>query len=130
MAPGDVKFVMSTWMRALRSDDRSPLPDDLFFNPRRELARRILSDRRVAVLVAHLPEDPDKIIGFGIAEPGVMLHWLHVKEPYRGEGVAVALLEALQCPPEIPRSHRSRSDRALANPHRPQLCRDRYRSES
>lgn len=130
MVATDVAHVMRSWMTGLRSADRGALPDDLFFSSARELVRRILADRAVSVLVAHLPGDPHKIIGYGVAEPGVALHWISVKPLYRGQGVARSLLLALRCPPEVPRTHRSRQDRILLNPLRPQLCRDRYRSGS
>lgn len=91
----DLAYLYTWWLRDARAADGSPLPDDLWFPAARELINRILSDPKVLALVAHPSDNRDEILGFVVAEPHEVLHWVHVRRgPLRGRGLARLLLEA------------------------------------
>jgi len=86
-------FIFDSWARSFR---RSPwagcVPNHLYDAVSRECSKGIL-DRPDARVVVALP-DPDtrRVMGYYVAEPGV-LHWLYVKDSFRRMGIGRRLLE-------------------------------------
>ena len=101
-APGDLAYLMSTWLRDLRDADPSPLPDDLFFPAQRALIERLLVDPTVRCTIAAAADMPDEILGYVVAIPKEVVLWTHVRKALRGRGLAKLLLLSLDCPPGTP----------------------------
>ena len=101
-APGDLAYMMSTWLRDLRDADPSPLPDDVFFPAARTLVERLLGDPQVRCTVAAAADVPDEILGYVVAIPKELLIWTHVRKGLRRRGLAKLLLQTADCPPGTP----------------------------
>lgn len=101
-APGDLAYLMSTWLRDLRDADPSPLPDDLYFPAVRALVERLLSDSTVRCTIAAASDMPDEILGYVVAIPRELVIWTHVRKGLRGRGLAKLLLQSADCPPGTP----------------------------
>jgi hypothetical protein len=109
MVEGDRSFVMSSWLRGFHQagdwprrlgTSRCPLQtgDDVrtacgccrfthrrFFDEHGRVVEQLLA--RSKVVVACNPERPYQVIGYVVAEPGV-LHWVFVKSPFRWDPAA------------------------------------------
>jgi len=101
-APGDLPYLLSTWLRDLRDADPGPLPDDLYFTAHRTQVERVLAAPSVRVTVAAASDRPEEILGYAVSEPGEVLWWIHVRKGLRGRGLAKRLLVAAGCPPGTP----------------------------
>lgn len=102
LVPGDIPYVMSTWLRDLRDADPSGLPDDLWFPAHRALVERQLADRAIRATVAAAADVPTEILGYVVARPGEVLEWIHVRKPLRRKGLAKRLLQAVESPVDAP----------------------------
>ena len=101
-APGDLAYLMSTWLRDLRDADPSPIPDDLYFPAVRATIERVLSDPQVRCTIAAAADMPNEILGYVVAVPKELLIWTHVRKGLRGRGLAKQLLLSAECPPGTP----------------------------
>lgn len=101
-SPGDLAYMMSTWLRDLRDADPSPIPDDLYFPAVRQLIERLLGDPRVRCTIAAAADVPDEILGYVVAIPKELVIWTHVRKGLRGRGLAKLLLQSADCPPGTP----------------------------
>ena len=101
-APGDLAYMMSTWLRDLRDADPSPLPDDLYFPAVRGLVERLLVSPSVRCTIAAAADQPDEILGYAVAIPQELLVWVHVRKGLRKRGLAKLMLQELNCPPGTP----------------------------
>lgn len=118
-APGDLAYLMSTWLRDLRESDPSPLPDDLYFPAVRSLVERLLSDPQVRCTIAAASDMPNEILGYVVAIPKELILWTHVRKGLRGRGLAKQLLMAVECPPGTPAAwSTAQSKIRLRNPPR------------
>lgn len=119
MGPGDMPYVLSTWLRDLRDADGSPMPDDLFFQAHRALIERVLADPQTVALVACAADDPTEIWGYVVAEPSEVLWWVQTRKALRGQGLGRRLLAEAQVPPGTPAAWQTPSARdRLKNPPR------------
>lgn len=122
----DLPFVYANWLRELRHADNSPLADDLFFGAHRAHLNRVLSDPKVVLLVACPSDDEDQILGFVVAEPEEILHWIQIKPRFREKyGLCRTLLEAAKVT-DAPASWTTRDSARLRNPRRSRQQRKRY----
>lgn len=101
-APGDLAYMMSTWLRDLRDADPSPIPDDLYFAAVRALVERLLADSSVRCTIAAAADAPSEILGYVVAIPGELVLWTHVRKGLRRRGLAKLLLQSAECPPGTP----------------------------
>lgn len=123
-APGDLAYVMSTWLRDLRDADPSPLPDDLYFPAVRALIERLLADPRVRCTIAAASDKPEEILGYVLAIPKELVLWTHVRKGLRGRGLAKLLLQSVDCPPGTPAAWSTALGKIrLRNPPRGRLLR-------
>jgi ribosomal protein S18 acetylase RimI-like enzyme len=100
----ELKFVYDAWAQSFRKSKWAGcIPNHLYDQVSRETARTIF-DRGAVVLVAVTPiagqeeEFPAvrRVMGFVVAEPmRNTLHFLYVKEKFRGVGIGHGLLEAV-----------------------------------
>ena len=99
--PEDIPFIFATWLWcvALCSPGKHSAKSRTAYRQHRRVVESILS--RSATLVAHLPDDPNIIIGYICVEklpaPSArpVIHFLYVKGPWRNMGVGKLLLGEL-----------------------------------
>lgn len=104
--PEEFAFVFDSWGQSYRKSPwAGTVPNHLWDTVSRETARTIL-DRGALVLVAVTPiagrEDEfpavRRVMGYTVSEPKrKLLHWVYVKNDYRGTGIGARLLETT-CP--------------------------------
>lgn len=103
---GDLPLVYHSWLHTLR--EASPwdvLSRTVYFRGQHAVIENILA--RAGLVVAALEDDPDQILGYAVAEPGV-LHWVYVKSLFRRYGVARALLAELDLPSPVVYTHKTK----------------------
>jgi hypothetical protein len=126
----DLAFIYRRWLQDLRHTDNSPLSDDIWFPAYREHINRVLANEAVTVLVVHPADATNEILGFVVAEPGV-LHWVYIKPRYREKyGLCRRLLEAAKATEALASWSTPDSRVKLKNPRRPRQCRHLYASQS
>lgn len=86
----DERFIMDSWLTSLRKSPDSNLPDKFFFPAYRAIAKFLLVNSQVRVLVPK--EEPSLILGYIVYDPG-MVHWVYVKRNTRGNGLAKKMIE-------------------------------------
>jgi GNAT superfamily N-acetyltransferase len=98
MDRGDESFVFATWLKSHRqSRFASVIPADAYFRGHHLVIERILARPSVRATVAHPVGERDTILGYSVSE-GSTIHWVYVKLPFRGLGIARALLGDIDVP--------------------------------
>lgn len=99
MVESDRPFVFDGWIRSYqRSRWAGVVPNHLFWDVHRVAIEGLLT-RGAVVTVAHLPGEPDALLGFVAHEvkPGdePLIHTVYVKPLWRRQGVARALIDTV-----------------------------------
>ena len=89
LLPEDINFILHSWKLSYRAYRREWTNTFYYAEMHRRIVR--LLERTPTVRVACNPLDVTRIYGWVIAENPV-LHYLYVKEPFRGAGVALSLV--------------------------------------
>jgi GNAT superfamily N-acetyltransferase len=89
--PIDHDYIGHTWVRNDSHTARSKECRRCYFYEQPRLIDLILGRTTSIVKVAHLEDDEDAIMGFAVAEPGV-LHYLYVRKEVRRQGIARKLM--------------------------------------
>ncbi len=134
----DVPFIVSTWLNNYRKGSdftkRPQIIPPIYFKYHHAVIERILIRQSCRAVVAHAPEDVDTILGFIVWETGLLLslprdivHYIYVKEPFQGLGVASSLVTSCGFDPfSIYFTHHTR-DRKDQNPTSPTFGKVRWR---
>jgi hypothetical protein len=108
--PADYPLIYNSWLKSYRdSPTVKSVPNTPYFAGHHEIIERLLP--LSVIRVACDPGKPGEIFGYAVAQDlaqGRVLHWIYVKHPFRGFGLAKALESALQndCVPIVAYSHR------------------------
>jgi GNAT superfamily N-acetyltransferase len=88
----DTAFVCDSWMKYFCQEGllAQDVPKATFYKWHRKIVDLLLAREDVTKLVA---EQNGTILGYVVSSPAAM-HWCYVKFPFRGHGVATALLAA------------------------------------
>jgi hypothetical protein len=91
--PEDVAFVICSWLEGYWDDGPFELvmPKSQWWRRWHVVIENILADERCKTLIACNPENEEQLYGFVSARPPDILHWVYVKQPYRGNGIAKEL---------------------------------------
>jgi len=91
----DIPFIYATWSNCIKqgSDLGRISGTILFFTAFHKLIDSILLKETCKIRVACLPDDPNVILGFLVAYP-TQIHFIFVKQVFRGLGIGRALYEA------------------------------------
>lgn len=126
--PGDLPFVFNSWLQSsAESAWGRSMRRRVYFRRHHSVIQRLL--KRAELWVAVLPEAPDVILGWMVAEPEAKrLHYVYVKESWRGFSIARSLLEHL---PEVSTyTHRTLGPQGrverLIREHYPNIIYDPY----
>lgn len=90
----DENFIKATMLKGLYYGNEffRQMKQDTFFKVYGEHVGNLLANS--TVLVACLAEDPDVILGYAIVDEPA-LHYIFVKEAWRGKGIATMLVQNL-----------------------------------
>ncbi len=91
----DLPFIYGTWAQSYRYDSLigKGCRNSIFFPEYNKVIDYILDQDDTQVLVAHLPAEPNVILGYFVCQPSV-IHYVYVKEAFRKEGIAKSLFQA------------------------------------
>lgn len=91
LIPDDSAFIIDSWLRSYfgHSYFAQEIPKAVFFRSHCELIKKLIL--RGSVKVAVKREDPDIILGY-IAFEKEKLHYIYIKESFRGFGICRKLL--------------------------------------
>lgn len=91
----DIPFIYSSWLRSYRNDSLvgSSVKKSIFFDNYQRVLDQILSKNTTKTFVVCKPDQPSVIFGYAVTEPSTAtLHYVFVKEAFRGFGLTKALL--------------------------------------
>lgn len=96
----DVRFVTSTWLKSFREAGTFTrhVGNDLYFAQQHTLISKLWNDPRSTRLMAVFPEDTAFLYGwlFGTGtDAGPIIHYVYVRNSWRGRGIATALVQAM-----------------------------------
>lgn len=107
--PADEAFVFDSWLNSYRNSPFSKnIRTTLYFEEHRKLIQRICA--KATVICAVNPEDGNHIYGWACAEPEhplPVIHYVFVKDLYRGFGVARLLIRELKVSSKFAYTHDS-----------------------
>jgi GNAT superfamily N-acetyltransferase len=99
MEEKDKNFLMSSWLRSFKgSYYAGPIQNDMYWKVYQNVLERILRRKDVIVSIACNPKNPGQIFGYLVLEETERMptvHWIYVKQAFRGFGIAKTLLEQL-----------------------------------
>lgn len=96
----DINFIQSSWGLSFYSDHRSLFSPETFHHYHRPIRTRILTRPNLAIIVCVASEDEHLILGWIMVEAlhkahGLVLHYLYVKQAFKGEGIASELFRSV-----------------------------------
>jgi len=95
-AVGDEAFLYSTWIKGYRDSGAvRAVPTPVYNIGQRNRIVKIMKDINTSVLVAADDETPELIYGYAVITNGNILQYIYVKNKYRRNGIAKALLASL-----------------------------------
>jgi GNAT superfamily N-acetyltransferase len=91
----DENFIYSTWLKGLRYGNElfSLIDQEIYFKTYHVIIEFLLKHPTTRIEVAALKEDPEVILGYVVRNQDTV-HWLFVKQAWRGIGLARSLLSA------------------------------------
>lgn len=95
----DAAFIMSAWLSGQRKQgDRVFMTNDVYYDGEKKRVTQLLSRARVVIICE--PEEPSHIFGFlaysNLTKADLfILHYAHLKKPYRKLGIMKALIGEL-----------------------------------
>lgn len=95
----DEPFVYATMLRSFWDSPRNVyLSGPTFFKEHHQIIESILACDTTALTIACLHDDPAVIIGYLLFDPvQEIIHYMYVKGPFQGNGVARRLIAANAC---------------------------------
>ncbi len=95
----DIPFIQNSWGNSYYPgvNGNTLLTPDEFHKRHRPIRDQILHRPNIAIIVCCAHDDPNLIIGYSIVEkpdcPGLILHYVYVKQAFKNEGIAKHLLK-------------------------------------
>ncbi len=91
----DINFIYATMLRGLYHGCElyGQIEKEAFFKHYQEVVARLLLKPSISLKVVCLADEAEVVLGYAISEPGT-LHFVYVKSPFRGQGIAKQLLGA------------------------------------
>jgi GNAT superfamily N-acetyltransferase len=92
----DAPLLFSSWLKSYWHATRSRqlVQGPIFFAEHHRLIERLIP--LSAVVCACNPEDSDQVFGWAMGDPGKVLHYVYLREPYRHFGIAHRMLDVLR----------------------------------
>ena len=90
---GDEAYIYDSWLKNYRIPG---CPQPIYYIGHRKVINSLLKNRDTEIIVAHLYGAPELIFGYAVVNKQKnILHWVYVKNNYRGHGIAHNLLDEL-----------------------------------
>lgn len=96
----DIPLIQNSWSQSYYkgADFQKYLSPREFNSHHRPIREAILNKPSMAIIVAHAPDDEDLILGWVLVErpykaKGLYLHYIYVKEAFKGLDIGLDLLE-------------------------------------
>jgi len=99
---GDMNFVYSSWLSAVATSEKRRTPKNLVYKHHRPIMERALEESRV--VVACMEDCHDQILGW-LCHDGDIVHYLYIKQSFRGFGLATLLINEVGIPTPITVTH-------------------------
>ncbi len=113
----DEPFFYNSWLRSFKpSYFAGPIPNDMYWDVYSAIIGRLLG--RSKVFVACDPDSENVIYGYLVVEykDRPVVHWMYVKQSFRGFGIALQLAEAAKVTEDSYYTFRTADCRALCGP--------------
>jgi GNAT superfamily N-acetyltransferase len=92
----DEAFLYSTWMKSYKESGWGrAIPAPIYNIEQRHRIDRLLAREDTWIVVAANSDTPEHIYGWMVGEGNNTIHYIYVKHPYRGAGVANKLISQL-----------------------------------
>lgn len=111
----DRALVFSSWLRSYRASVSSAIPAPIYFDGHHALIERLID--RWPPIIACPSDDLDTICGWACGDGGSTLHYVYVKEAYRGNGVCRGLLAGYRDPLTVTHLTHHVPKNAVFNPY-------------
>ena len=101
----DKNFILNSWLKSYRRAPATQFVDGpVFFGEHKELIEKILLDPETTTSVLVLDdEDKNFIVGYMVTNlPRNLIHWVYIKDTFRGLGLTQALAKAAFLNPDRP----------------------------
>lgn len=106
----DCNMILSDWLKSFRrSEFASDMTNAVYFRGHEPLVKKAL--KRSQVVCAVNRDDPNHAFGWVCFEPGSIpiLHYLYVKESFRGFGIGTALFHHVRAGQSFAYTHKTES---------------------
>lgn len=113
----DYPLIFASWLKGLYYGNQlyGDIPSELYYAVYHQVVEQLLKTAKVKI--AALKEDPDVILGYSVYD-GNTLHWVFVKNAWRGIGLGRDLI-----PPELSTiTHLTKVGRAIWKSKHPTAC--------
>lgn len=92
----DFGFIMHSWLRSYKtmSEIVKRVRDESFYKNHQIILKDIFQSPTNEILVAHLKDEPDIIIGYLVFGKEQLIHYVYVKSEFRNLGIAKRLLNS------------------------------------
>ncbi len=89
----DINFIYATMLRGLYHGCElyGLIEKEAFYSNYEQVLAKLLLKPVLELKIACLTLEPEVILGYALAEPGV-LHFVYIKSPFRGQNIAKQLL--------------------------------------
>jgi len=97
----DLSFVFATWTQGSHGSCACTraIYKPTYYTHQNKRCQQIMHDLNTRVLIACLPDDKDVILGYIVYQLDPhWIHWVHVKAPFQGNGIARSLWAASELP--------------------------------
>ena len=91
--PSDTNYILATWSKGILRECPFRWMSSVVWRKYHAIMEQLL--QKAGVVVAANPEDEDHIIGYGIFShfDVPVLHWVYVKNKFRGRGIAKGIVQ-------------------------------------
>lgn len=108
----DIPFIYSSWLKSFKHDSAlgKSMRSSVYFEQYRSVIDLLLEDSQT--FVAHLPDEPNVIIGYIVFEsyemnPTAAIHYAFVKESFRRMGILTSLLNCIDSSKSLQYTHKT-----------------------
>ena len=113
----DLDFIEASWIKSFRSGFVRFLPKDSigngeYYTAQRNIIKDIFSSPAFMAVVAVTHDYDDAILGWAVSEitsDNSILHFIYVKQAFRGFGIGKSLLKSLRLESPITHSHSTKA---------------------
>jgi GNAT superfamily N-acetyltransferase len=92
MEQGDLDFIINSWLMSYRKAPANYRVRNEQYFAYQPANVQVLLERSIVTIFCD-PDNPTEIMGYIVVELGHIVHYVYVKQPYRGVGIADKLMD-------------------------------------